>query len=40
MTKFDRAGASGLRAWTHRTTLSLAAFVVSAGIAGAAELNI
>ena len=40
MTKFDRAGASGLRAWTRRTTLSLAAFVVSAGIAGAAELNI
>ena len=40
MTLSDRAGASGLRAWTRRTAFSLAALVASAGIAGAAELNI
>jgi spermidine/putrescine transport system substrate-binding protein len=40
MTKFDRAGASGLRAWTRRTAFSLAALVASAGMAGAAELNV
>ena len=40
MMKISNAGASGLRAWTRRTAFSLAALAASAGIAGAAELNI
>jgi spermidine/putrescine transport system substrate-binding protein len=40
MTKFDRAGASGLRALVRTTALSFAALVASAGMAGAAELNV
>ncbi len=40
MTKTDRAGASGFRAWTRRTALSLAALAATAGMAGAAELNV
>jgi len=40
MTKTDRAGASGFRAWTRRTALSLAALAATAGMASAAELNV
>lgn len=40
MTKLSCAGISGLRAWTRRSAFSLAVLVASAGVAGAAELNI
>jgi spermidine/putrescine transport system substrate-binding protein len=40
MTANDRAGTSGLRAWMRGTAFSLAAFLATASLAGAAELNI
>jgi spermidine/putrescine transport system substrate-binding protein len=40
MTKAKHAGASGFQAWMRGTALSLAALVATAGMAGAAELNV